>query len=56
MGLYAHPVFIGNWPQIVIDVVDTRSELAGFTRSRLPKFTEEQIDYINGTMDYLGLN
>ncbi|XP_066262355.1 myrosinase 1-like [Euwallacea similis] len=56
MGMYAHPIFIGNWPQETIDIIDTRSELAGFARSRLPKFTDEQIEYIKGTADYFGLN
>ncbi|XP_050305570.1 myrosinase 1-like [Anthonomus grandis grandis] len=56
MGLLAHPIFIGNWPQVVIDEVDQKSELQGYTRSRLPKFTDEQVAYIKGTADFFGLN
>lgn len=33
-----------------------RSAAEGFARSRLPTFTQEEIDYIKGTSDYFGLN
>ncbi|KAL1514331.1 hypothetical protein ABEB36_003604 [Hypothenemus hampei] len=56
MGLYGHPLYLGDWPQIVKDNVDKRSELQGYARSRLPKFTSEQIDFIKGTNDYFALN
>lgn len=36
--------------------VAERSKLEGFSESRLPAFTDEQIKYINGTSDYLALN
>ncbi|KAL1514216.1 hypothetical protein ABEB36_003507 [Hypothenemus hampei] len=55
-GLYANPVFKGNWPQIVIDRVANRSKLEGYSFSRLPVFTQEEIDYINGTFDFFALN
>ncbi|KAJ8973917.1 hypothetical protein NQ317_000462 [Molorchus minor] len=55
-GLYANPIVKGNWPQVVIDRVNLRSEGENFTRSRLPEFTQEQIDYINGTYDFLCIN
>lgn len=56
--MYAHPIFHkdGNYPQVVIDRVAYRSALEGFSRSRLPTFTQEEIDYIKGTSDYFGLN
>ncbi|KAF7284532.1 hypothetical protein GWI33_022118 [Rhynchophorus ferrugineus] len=56
LGIYANPIFRGNWPQIVIDNIATRSKLEGFARSRLPQFTQEEIDFINGTADFFGLN
>lgn len=38
------------------DRVEYRSENENFTQSRLPEFTEDEISFINGTFDYLGLN
>uniref|UniRef100_V5GJ69 Myrosinase 1 n=1 Tax=Anoplophora glabripennis TaxID=217634 RepID=V5GJ69_ANOGL len=55
-GLYANPIYKGNWPQEVIDRIDYRSEKENFTKSRLPKFTDEEIDYINGTSDFMAVN
>ncbi|KAJ8983484.1 hypothetical protein NQ317_014943 [Molorchus minor] len=55
-GLYANPIYKGNWPQVVIDRIANRSQLEGYPKSRLPEFTQEQIDYINGTYDYLPFN
>ncbi|KAJ8963463.1 hypothetical protein NQ318_018946 [Aromia moschata] len=55
-GLYANPIFNGNWPQVVIDRVKFRSEKENATKSRLPEFTQEEIDYINGTFDFMGFN
>lgn len=56
MGLYAHPIYVGNWPEQVINIVDARSRLEGFTSSRLPTLTEEEIDFIKGTSDFYSVN
>ncbi|KAL1517173.1 hypothetical protein ABEB36_000972 [Hypothenemus hampei] len=56
MGLYANPIYNGNWPQIVIDRVGNRSANEGFSRSRLPEFTQEQLEFIKGTSDFFCLN
>lgn len=58
MGIYAHPIFHkdGNYPNVVIERVAYRSALEGFTKSRLPSFSQEEINYIKGTSDYFGLN
>ncbi|CAH1127479.1 unnamed protein product [Ceutorhynchus assimilis] len=56
LGWWANPVYLGNWPQVMIDRIAYRSKLEGFSRSRLPEFTQEEIDYINGTSDFFGLN
>ncbi|CAG9827049.1 unnamed protein product [Diabrotica balteata] len=56
IGVYTHPVFIGDWPEIVKTRVAIRSKLEGRTESRLPAFTPEEIDYIHGTADFFGLN
>ncbi|CAH1162763.1 unnamed protein product [Phaedon cochleariae] len=55
-GLYANPIFNGNWPQVVIDRVAQASAAENLTRSRLPAFTQEEIDNINGTWDFMGFN
>ncbi|KAJ8943035.1 hypothetical protein NQ318_022579, partial [Aromia moschata] len=55
-GWYANPIFNGDYPEIMKIRVAMRSKLEGFTTSRLPAFTEEEIVYINGTYDFLGLN
>lgn len=55
-GLYANPIFNGNWPQVVIERVANRSKLEGYKQSRLPEFSKEEIELIHGTHDYLALN
>lgn len=55
-GWFANPVFLGDWPQVMIDRIANRSKLEGLPRSRLPEFTKEEIDYINGTFDFLAFN
>nr|XP_023025916.1 myrosinase 1-like [Leptinotarsa decemlineata] len=55
-GLYANPILNGDWPEVVIDRIAERSALENYSESRLPIFTREEIDYINGTFDFLGFN
>ncbi|KAI8423152.1 hypothetical protein MSG28_014220, partial [Choristoneura fumiferana] len=58
LGIYMHPIFStdGNYPQTVIDRVQAASTAQGLATSRLRPFTQEQIDYIRGSADFLGLN
>ncbi|CAG4979423.1 unnamed protein product [Parnassius apollo] len=58
VGWYAHPIYSaeGNYPPELIKLVDEKSRLQNYSRSRLPKFTTEEIAYIRGTADFLGLN
>ncbi|KAG5872459.1 hypothetical protein JTB14_024040 [Gonioctena quinquepunctata] len=55
-GWYVHPIVFGNYPQIMIDRIASRSKKEGFHKSRLPVFSEEEQKYIRGTYDFLGLN
>jgi hypothetical protein len=50
LGLYAHPVFSqdGDYPQLVKDRIKNKSLDEGFSRSRLPEFTKDEITYVQG--------
>ncbi|XP_074029628.1 myrosinase 1 [Leptinotarsa decemlineata] len=52
-GLYANPVFIGDWPKIVKERVQNRTK---GNDTRLPAFTKAEIDEINGTADFMAVN
>lgn len=56
--MYSNPIFHenGNYPQVVIDRVGNRSKAEGFSKSRLPTFTAEEIENIKGTYDFFALN
>ncbi|XP_044269424.1 myrosinase 1-like [Tribolium madens] len=55
-GWYGNPIIHGNYPQVMIDRIGERSKKQGFAKSRLPTFTQEEIDYIKGTYDFVALN
>lgn len=57
-GWYANAIFSknGDYPSILRERVDQFSEEEGFTRSRLPYFTQEEIEMIRGSHDFFGLN
>ncbi|XP_034235648.1 myrosinase 1-like [Thrips palmi] len=57
-GWFTHPVFSkeGNYPQDMIDYIDAASTKQGLARSRLPKFTAEEIEMIKGSADFCGVN
>ncbi|XP_029711459.2 myrosinase 1 isoform X1 [Aedes albopictus] len=56
MGWIAHPIFVGDYPQVMKDRVALMSAEQGATQSRLPVFSEEEMYRIKGTADFLGLN
>lgn len=55
-GWFVEPIIFGNYPQILIDRVSNFSLAEGFEKSRLPEFTNEEIQIMNGTFDFMGLN
>lgn len=55
-GWFANPVTKGDYPELMKQYIAERSKIEGFPRSRLPVFTSEEVNYIKGTTDYLGLN
>ncbi|XP_049766138.1 myrosinase 1-like [Schistocerca cancellata] len=58
MGIYAHPIYSagGDYPAVVRERVDANSAAEGRPRSRLPSFTQEEVQYIRGSADFIGLN
>ena len=58
VGWFANPIFSenGNYPQVMIDNVKRNSEEQGRTVSRLPEFTNEEIESLKGSSDFLALN
>ncbi|KAJ2948663.1 hypothetical protein O0L34_g7918 [Tuta absoluta] len=55
---FIHPIWSenGNYPQIMIDRVAASSAAQGLNSSRLRPFTEEQVAYMKGAADFLGVN
>ena len=47
-GWIAHPIFSkeGDYPKIMRDRIDENSRIQGWPKSKLPKFTKEEIEYI----------
>ncbi|XP_057666322.1 myrosinase 1-like [Diorhabda carinulata] len=55
-GWFVHPLVYGNYPEVMIDIIQRYSLAQGFTTSRLPRFDIEDLISITGTYDYIGLN
>ncbi|XP_049836568.1 myrosinase 1-like isoform X2 [Schistocerca gregaria] len=57
VGIFAHPIYSqdGDYPAVVRQLVDANSEAEGRPRSRLPTFPQEEIEYIRGSADFLGV-
>ncbi|CAH1801973.1 unnamed protein product [Owenia fusiformis] len=55
-GWFAHPIYYGDYPDVMKWQVGNKSEAQNLTESRLPKFTPAEIESIKGTSDFMGLN
>ncbi|XP_046430433.1 myrosinase 1-like [Neodiprion fabricii] len=55
-GWIMHPIYVGDYPEIVKTRVAYVSALENYPFSRLPEFSQDWIEYINGTADFFGLN
>ncbi|XP_034939090.1 myrosinase 1 [Chelonus insularis] len=57
-GWFLHPIFSddGDYPKEMIERISYHSDLQGFSKSRLPKFSENEIEMIKNSADYLGIN
>ncbi|CAL1538499.1 unnamed protein product [Lymnaea stagnalis] len=57
MGWYAHPLAVnGDYPDVMKEYVLNASLAEGLAASRLPEFSAQEMERINGTVDFLGLN
>ncbi|KAJ8733387.1 hypothetical protein PYW08_001685 [Mythimna loreyi] len=58
LGIFAHPIFSeeGNYPRVVREKVNNMSRLQGYSRSRLPYFTDEEVTALRGSADFYALN
>ncbi|CAG5121823.1 unnamed protein product [Candidula unifasciata] len=57
IGWFAHPIFVnGDYPEVMKEFVANASASEGLATSRLPGFTPQEKQRINGTADFLGLN
>jgi len=55
-GWWANPLLRGEYPEVMRQLVDAKSEAEGRNQSRLPTFDAAWTDIVNGTLDFLGLN
>ncbi|XP_059896686.1 lactase/phlorizin hydrolase-like isoform X2 [Gadus macrocephalus] len=56
IGWFAHPIFNGDYSDVMKTIIRDRSLAAGLSKSRLPEFTPEEIKRTKGTHDYFGFN
>lgn len=51
IGRYSHPIFSekGGWPPALERYMAEKSKKEGYSKSRLPSFTKEEIQLIRGT-------
>ncbi|XP_011881185.1 PREDICTED: myrosinase 1-like, partial [Vollenhovia emeryi] len=57
-GWGAHPIYstTGDYPAVMKTRIAESSKLDGFSKSILPEFSPEWVQYIKGTSDFFGLN
>ncbi|XP_051937935.1 lactase/phlorizin hydrolase [Hippocampus zosterae] len=56
IGWFAHPIFKGDYSDMMKTIIRKRSLEAGLPKSRLPEFTAQEVERIKGTFDYFGFN
>ncbi|XP_056647045.1 myrosinase 1-like [Diorhabda sublineata] len=56
LGWVLHPIYYGDYPEVMKERIDYRSKLQGFSQSRLPKFTLKERLLLRKTSDYVAIN
>ncbi|XP_060578197.1 lactase/phlorizin hydrolase-like [Ruditapes philippinarum] len=57
LGWFANPIFgDGDYPQIMKEKICNRSIARGDNECRLPSFTEQEINDLKGSADFMGIN
>ncbi|XP_065170307.1 myrosinase 1-like [Atheta coriaria] len=56
IGKWGHPIYIGDFPSVMKEYVANASRAQGLTTSKLPVFTEKEVNLIRGTNDYYAMN
>ncbi|XP_072293793.1 lactase/phlorizin hydrolase, partial [Eucyclogobius newberryi] len=56
LGWFAHPIFVGDYNDMMKSIIGNRSLAAGLPKSRLPEFSPDEVKRIKGTHDYFGFN
>jgi len=58
LGWVLHPIYsaTGDYPPVMKEWIAKKSKKEGYSRSRLPSFTKEEIEMVKGTWDFLGIN
>ncbi|XP_046330265.2 lactase-phlorizin hydrolase-like [Haliotis rufescens] len=56
LGWFANPIVFGDYPAIMRKTVDYKSKQQGFSKSRLPMFTDDEKKRNKGATDFLGIN
>lgn len=53
---FVDPLYTGDYPPVMRQIVDTLSAAEGRADSRLPRFSDEEKTALRGAWDFLGLN
>lgn len=58
LSRYLEPILgkTGDFPEIMKERIAFRSEKGSYGKSRLPSFTDEEIAYVKGSADFVGMN
>merc|ERR1711874_228056 len=57
LGWFAQPILLtGDYPAVMREKIDAKSEAQGYPESRLPTFTAEQQAMVANSSDFLGIN